>query len=309
MKHSFKRCGVLFLILVISVLAACGTISSGVDTSPENTVVVSGKKFTEQVILAHMLATLLEERTELNVVNRADLGETDVLHQAMLDGDVDVYVEYTGTGFSIVLKEELDTNDPEEIYTRTKKGYEERYQFTWLAPFAFENTYAISLRSDLAEELGVETMSDLAVYAEQLTFGAPPAFYEREDGFDGMNETYGLSWAGSRQMDFGLMYSAAANGEVDVISGFTTDGQITRYGLKVLEEDQQFFPPYDAAPVIRQEVLERHPEIADLFAELGSYLTPESMSELNALVDEDSQREDRVARDFLIEKGLIDSKE
>lgn len=297
----------IFILLTVGLLAACGqsSSSSGVDTSPENTVVVSGKKFTEQVILGNMISILLEERTDLNVVNRSDLGETDVLHQGMLDGDIDLYIEYTGTGYSIVLKEELDTNDPEEIYERTKRGYEENYSFTWLEPFAFNNTYAISLRGDLAEELGVETMSDLAQHTDQLTFGAPPAFYEREDGFEAMNETYQFTWAGSKQMDFGLMYTAANNGEVDVISGFTTDGQITRYQLKVVEDDLQFFPPYDAAPVIREEVLERHPEIADLLAELGAYLTPEVMSELNGLVDEEGQREDRVARQFLEDQGLI----
>ncbi|GAA0382758.1 glycine betaine ABC transporter substrate-binding protein [Bacillus horti] len=303
-----KGLSLIIMILLIGLLAAaCGQSNSGADTSPENTVVVSGKKFTEQVILANMISILLEERTDINVVNRADLGETDVLHQGMLDGDIDLYVEYTGTGFSIVLKEELDTNDAQEIYNRTKSGYEENYNFTWLEPFDFENTYAISLRPELAEELGVETMSDLAEYTNELTFGAPPAYYEREDGFDGMNETYEYSsWAGSNQMEFGLMYTAAANGEVDVISGFTTDGQITRYNLKVLEDDKKFFPPYDAAPVVRQETLDRHPEIADILAELGPYLTAETMSELNGLVDEDAQREDRVAREFLEENGLID---
>lgn len=284
------------------ILSACG---GGTSTEEVDTVVVGGKKFTEQIILVHMMTQLLEENTDLDVVNRADLGPTDVMHQAMLDGDVDIYAEYTGTAYMTVLKEELDTTDPDVIYERVKQAYNEEYSMTWLAPFQFNNTYAIAMREDHAEELGIEKISDLVSHTPHLSLGSDFYFFEREDGFDNFNAVYGLEWGDSKGMDPGLMYSAVRDEQIDAITAYATDGRIPRFNLKILEDDKGFFPPYFAAPVIRNEVLEKHPEIADILNELAPHLTMEKMAELNSIVDIDGEKSSKVARDFLIEIGLI----
>jgi osmoprotectant transport system substrate-binding protein len=290
--------GLLILVVLTLMLAACGG-------GGDERIVVSGKKFTEQVLLAEIISQLLEERTDLDIVNRGDLGSTDVLHRGMLDGDIDIYVEYTGTAYMIVLKHELENTDPDYIYQVVKEEYADEFDMTWLEPFQFNNTYALALRGDHAAELGVETYTDLVAHAPQLTFGSDNDFFEREDGFDNLNLTYGFEWGGRFEMDPGLMYAAVRDGDVDVITAFATDGRIPRYNLKILEDDLNYFPPYFAAPVVRMEVLDKHPEIADILNELAPHLTMEKMAELNSRVDIDGEMESSVARDFLLEVGLI----
>lgn len=289
----------LLLLALTLVLSACG---GGKD---ENTIVIGGKKFTEQIILVNLMSQLLEEKTDLDVVEKADLGPTDVLQQAMKDGDIDIYAEYTGTAYMIVLKEELDTTDPDLIYDRVKKGYEEKYDITWLDPFQFNNTYAIAMREEQAEELGIEKVSDMPAHSSDLILGSDFDFLEREDGITNFNEVYGLEWKENKGMDPGLMYSAVKDGNLDAITAYATDGRIPRFDLRIIEDDKGFFPPYFAAPIMPKELLEKHPEIADVLNELAPHLTMEKMAELNSKVDIDGERSSTVAKDFLIEAGLI----
>lgn len=266
---------------------------------------IGGKKYTEQIILVNILEQLLEDRTDLNVVNRADLGATNILHQGMLDGDLDMYVEYTGTAYAIFLNEELDTTDPQIIYDRVKEYFNEEYEMTWLMPFSFNNTYAVALRSEEAEELGLEKISDLKEHAPNLTLASDFDFLERDDGIVNFNKAYGLTWKDNTGMDPGLMYSAIKEEQIDAIIAYATDGRISRYDLRLLEDDLGFFPPYYAAPVVNNDTLEKYPEIADVLNELSPHLTMEKMSELNSRVDIDNVPEATVAHDFLSEAGLL----
>jgi len=291
----------LLLLALTLVLSACG----GGNEDAENTVVIGGKKFTEQIILVNLMSELLEAKTDLTVVKKADLGPTDVLQQALEDGDIDIYAEYTGTAYMIVLKEELDTTDPDVIYDRVKKGYEEEYGITWLDPFQFNNTYAIAMREEQAAELGIEKVSDLQAHSSDLILGSDFDFLEREDGITNFNEIYGIEWKDNKGMDPGLMYGAVKDGTLDAITAYATDGRIPRFNLRILEDDKGFFPPYYAAPIMPTELLEKHPEIADVLNQLGPHLTMEKMAELNSRVDIDGERSSTVAHDFLIETGLI----
>lgn len=292
-----------FLPLVLGsvlVLSACGG-------SDEDTVVVGGKDFTEQIILTHMVAELLEENTDLNIEREENLGNTEILTQGMVDGDIDLYIEYTGTSYITVLNEEIDPEDPptaDEVYDTVKERYDEEYDIAWLDEFDFENRYSLVMRADDAAD--VADMSDLANTSEDLTIAYNANFAERPDGLEPMNEMYGFTWGNGSQMDDGLMYDALRNEEVDVIAAFTTDGRIPAYDLEVLEDDQNYFPPYFAAPIVMNDTLEAHPEIEELLAELGPLLTEETMAELNAEVDINAELEEIVARDFLIEQGLIE---
>lgn len=292
----------IFLVLLVCALAVTGC---GKGSKDENTVVIGGKKYTEQVILVHILDQLIEDRTDIKVINKADLGATDILHQGMLDKDLDMYVEYTGTAYAIILKAELDTTDPQVIYDRVKDYYSKEFNMTWLTPFEFNNTYATAVRSETAEELGLEKTSDLKGKAEELTLASDFDFLEREDGIENYNKTYGLTWKDNIGMDPGLMYSAVKEKQIDAIIAYATDGRIPRFDLKLLEDDQAFFPPYFAAPVVNNEILEKHPEIADILGELAPHLTMGKMAELNSQVDIDGELESKVARDFLAEAGLL----
>lgn len=292
----------LLLILLICALVLTGCAKSPKD---DNTLRIGGKKYTEQVILVHILEQLIKDRTDINVVNKGDLGATDVLHQGMLDNDLDIYVEYTGTAYAIILKEELDTTDPQIIYDRVKDYYNTKFGMTWLAPFDFNNTYALAIRSEMAKELGVEKISDMKKYAGNLILASSFDFLEREDGIKNFNKTYGLTWKDNKGMDPGLTYSAVKEKQIDAIVAFATDGRLLRYDLKVLEDDLRYFPPYFAAPVITNEALEKFPQIASILEELGPHLTDKKMIELNSLVDIDGKPEATVAKDFLTEAGLL----
>lgn len=299
-----KKLTVLFFSVVL-LLSGCG--AGGEGNGDGNTIVVSGKEFTEQFILADILYYLLDENLDdVNVEHHGSLGGVTVLHQAMTDEDIDLYIEYTGTAYLNILDLELDTTEPDTIYERTKEGYEENFNITWLDPWEFNNTYALSMRRDQAEELGVETNSDLADQSSEMTFAADSEFYERPDGFDVMNEEYGFTWGNDIDIDPDLLYEAVRDEEVDVITGFATDPRIVAYDLVLLEDDLGFFPPYFAAPVIRQEVLDANPEVEDLLREIGPHLTDEKMSELNAQVNIDGMDSNDVAWEFLVEIGMIE---
>ncbi|GAK14287.1 LOW QUALITY PROTEIN: osmotically activated L-carnitine/choline ABC transporter, permease protein OpuCB [Geomicrobium sp. JCM 19039] len=282
------------------VLAACG------GGSDEDTVVVGGKDFTEQIILTHMVAELIEENTELNVEREENLGNTEILTQGMMDGDIDLYIEYTGTSYITVLNHEIDPENPptaEEVYNTVQEEYDAEYDIAWLDEFDFENRYSLVMRG--ADAADVADMSALADQTDELTLGHNANFGERPDGLD-RTDMYGYSWGDTAQMDDGLMYDALRNEEVDVIAAFTTDGRIPAYDLEVIADDLNYFPPYYAAPIIMNDTLEAHPELEDLLAQLGPLLTEETMAELNAEVDINAELEEVVARDFLIENGLID---
>ncbi len=297
MKKTFQP--FILLIVLSIVIAGCG------NNGGKDTITVSGKMWTEQFILTQMMAELLKEKTDLDVKVEEGLGEVSILTPALEKGDIDVYVEYTGTGLEAVLKEQAKKGaSADEILSQVKKGYEKKFDVTWLKPLGFENTYTLAYTED--QDFDAKTFSDLVPLSKELSFGAPHQFYEREgDGYDAFSKAYGFEFKEKESFDPNIMYEAVKNGDVDIIPAFTTDGRIQRYNLKTTTDDKGFFPPYDAAPIIRQEVLKEHPEVEKVLNELAGKISEEEMSELNAKVDMDKQDPKDVARDFLISKGLI----
>ncbi|WP_456271227.1 glycine betaine ABC transporter substrate-binding protein [Bacillus sp. AK031] len=294
-----KKLALLAAALLL-ILSACG------NGGESDTVTVSGKMWTEQYILTEMLAQVIEENTDLNVEREEGLGEVSILTPAIEKGDIDMYVEYTGTGLKAVLKEEAaEGASADEIYQQVKEGYEEKYGVTWLEPLGFENTYTLAYRKD--EDIDAETYSDLIPYSKNMVFGAPHQFYERPgDGYDDLVKAYDFNFEETESYDPNIMYEAVKNGDVDLIPAFTTDGRIQRYDLATTKDDKGFFPPFYAAPIVRQEVLDEHPELEEVINKLAGSITEEEMSELNARVDMDKEEPADVARDFLISKGLIE---
>ncbi|PAE18874.1 glycine/betaine ABC transporter substrate-binding protein [Bacillus sp. 7504-2] len=295
---------IVFTALLVFALAACGNKSGEAEPGK---IVISGKEFTEQIILSHIMAEYLKAKTDLDVEVKEALGGVFVLQEAMKKGDIDMYVEYTGTGYLNVLNNEYEPNQsPDEIFEATKKGYAEEFNIAWLEPLGFNNTYALGLREELADELGVQTYSDLIAVAPELSFGADPEFFERGDGFDALAEAYQFDFGVKRNIDPDLQYTAAKDGEIDIITAFSTDARIDQYELAILEDDQEFFPPYYAAPIIRQEVLDANEGLEDVINELAGTLTDERMRELNGQVNLEGKEPKDIAIEFLKEEGLIE---
>ncbi len=261
-------------------------------------IVVGSKNFTEQIVLSEILAQQVERETGMAVERRFNLGGTTIAHGALVAGDIDVYVEYTGTALTAIFGEPA-SSDARAVLSRVR----ERYQplgVTVLPGVGFNNTFAILTRTDLAAREGLRSISDLARVAPRLAAGFGYEFLERPDGLEGLAAVYGLRFASApRVMDLNLIYRAVAAGEIDVTAGDATSGLIETLGLTVLVDDRSYFPVYDAVPVARADVLRAFPAVDRALRALGGRLTAEQMRRLNAAVDRDKQRPADVARQFL----------
>jgi len=244
------------------------------------------------------------ENGGFKVDRKIGLGGTVICHEAIVRGDINVYVEYTGTGLTTILKKPV-IKDPEEVYQLVKKDYEEKFKLTWLKPWGFNNTYCIVMRKDDAERLKVSRVSDLKPLAKDLIFGATIEFTARPDGVPGLTKHYGLTFKEQKGMDPGLVYKAIAEKQVDVISGFATDGRIPAFNLVVLEDDLKFFPPYYAAPVVRMDLLAKAPQVADILNKMAGRIGDVTMATLNYTVDGKKIEAEVVAREYLKNNGLI----
>lgn len=266
---------------------------------------ISSKNFTEQLILGEMMAQIIEGKTDFPVERRFNLGGTMICHNALVNGEIDLYAEYTGTGLTAILKNPTIT-DPEKALQHVTKSYHERFGLRWLKPFGFNNTYAITVRTTDAKQKGWEKISDLQASAGELRAGFTAEFAERPDGYLGLKEAYGLVFGEVRDFDPALMYEAIDKGEVDVICAFATDARIKSYHLRPLVDDLRFFPPYHAAPVIRGELLKKYPEIRDALELLNGRIDDSAMQKLNLMVDSGKYRPAEAVRKFLIVNKIIE---
>jgi osmoprotectant transport system substrate-binding protein len=222
----------------------------------------------------------------------------------MIGGEIDVYVEYTGTALLAILKKP-PIKDPAEAYRQVKSSYAKEFSSEWTEPLGFDNTFAILVRGDDARRDKLKTISDAARSSSQWRAGFGQDFMSRRDGYPGFARTYGFQFKEIREMDLSLTYRALAKGQVDLIAGNSTDGLISRYGLVQLEDDLHYFPPYDAVPVVRQKALENHPEVREVLKQLGGILNVEQMRELNYAVDGEQRQPKDVVREFLTHKMIL----
>lgn len=270
----------------------------------EGTLVVASKNFTEQVIVAEMISIIAEENVGLTVERKFNLGGTFFCLEALKNGEVDVYPEYTGTAYVAVL-ERQSTPDRALVWKTVTTVFKERWDLEWLPPFEFNNTYTLTVTRPTAEKLGLKTISDLVPHAKGLLMGCTHEFIERQDGLPGLKATYGLEFGEVRALDPGLTYRAAKEGEIDVCDAYATDGRIKAYDLIVLEDDKQFFPPYQAAPLIRSATLKKYPKLRAELSKLGGLLSDDEMRALNHAVDSEGHPAATIARDFLIDNQII----
>ncbi|MCA9941073.1 MAG: hypothetical protein KC418_20680 [Anaerolineales bacterium] len=297
-RHWQKLSLLLVLVMALSlVLTACGGGNKG-------SVTVASKDFTEQFILGEMYALLLED-AGYTVNRKLNLGGTPVAQQALLDGEIDLYPEYTGTGLLTVLKLSV-MSDPQAVFDTVKQAYADQFQLVWLDPAPMNNTQALAMTKARAAELGITTFSDMVAHAGDLVLIGPPEFAEREDGIPGLKRVYGdFAFKDFLSVDPGLRYQALLNGEADVVVAFGTDGELAAYDLLSLVDDKGLYPPYQVAPVIRESVLNEHPDIADILNKVAPLLTNETMQRLNNEVSGNGREPADVAKEFLTQEGLI----
>ncbi len=291
------RSHVLGLLAAGLVLPACG--------NHHGAVAVGSKDFTESQLLGELYAQLIEDNGH-PVRRHLDLGGTDIAMAALRRGEIDLYPEYTGTALLVVLKAQ-PRGDAVQTFDYVKSEYERLYGLTWLDPAPMNDTQALATTRQISARFGLRTLSDVAAKAPQLRLGAVPEFVKRSDGLPGLQRAYGgFNFKSVRIVDIGLKYKALLDGDVDVVVAFGTDGLIVADNLVVMQDDKHFFPPYQVAPVIRQDALKARPELAAILNRVAPLLTDTVMRTLNNQIDGPQKREPAdVARDFIKAHGLI----
>ncbi len=274
-------------------LASCGPPRA-------DRIVIGSKNFTEQLVLGEIIAQQIENKTHLPVERRFYLAGSYICHQAILGGRIDIYPEYTGTALTAILKAAAVQQSRSRFTTRSKTEYAKRFNLEVGQTFGFNDTFAIEIRGEDARRLGLKTISQAAAYTPKWRAGFGYEFMERPDGYKGLAATYGLRFAEPpRIMDLGLLARALKDKQVDLAAGNTTDGLIPALDLFVLEDDKHYFPPYEAVPIIRQEMLALHPEVGKALSELAGKISDDDMRQLNYAVDGQHRDVKQVVREFL----------
>ena len=293
-----------FFLIGFCLVIAMASCSIDNPTGNGGDIIIASKNFTEQDILGELLAQHIEATTDLKVDLRPRLGGSFICHQAIINGSIDGYVEYTGTSYNAILEQKV-ISDPQEVFRRVKQAYDQKFNLEVMEPLGFENTYAMIVRQKDADKYNLKNLSEASKYAPQWRAGVEYEFMEREDGFPGLAKTYNLDFSKSpQQMDKGLLYRAITQNLVDMVAGYSTDGQIARLGLVVLEDDQRYFPPYEATPVFRQDTLKKYPQLKASLSKLSGTIDAEEMRKLNYSVEGELRDVKEVVREFRESKGL-----
>lgn len=268
-------------------------------------ITIGSKNFTEQVILGEIIAQEIEAKTNLKVDRRFNLGGTSICHEAVKTGQIDGYVEYTGTAFTGILQQKPIT-DAQEVYRQVKEIYRKKFQLKVMESLGFENTFAMIIRREDAERLNIKTLSEASKFSPQWIAGFGYEFIERKDGYTGLSNTYNLQFASPPQeMDLGLIYRALADKLIDLGAGNSTDGLIAVLDLFILEDDKSYFPPYEAVPIFNQQSLQKHPQLTQAISQLSGMITAQEMQQMNYQVDNQDSPVKEVAQEFLKSKGLL----
>lgn len=289
--------------LLATVLTGCSL--PGLSGPASGTVKIGAVNTTESMIIGNMIKELIEEETDLKVEMINNLGSSIVMHQAMLNGDVDISAtRYTGTDIAGALNME-PVMDPEEALKVVQEEFPERYDQVWFDSYGFANSYAITVTNEMANQENLEKVSDLEDQADDLRVGVDGSWINRAgDGYEGFQETY-FGFENISPMQIGLVYDAVESGRMDAVLAYTTDGRIAAYDLKILEDDRQFFPPYDASMVVDNKLLSEHPELEAILNRLVGTIDTEKMQELNYESDFFMKEPAVVAREFLDENQFF----
>jgi len=298
-----RRILVPLLLALLTMLSAiaCNTGSTG---DGSTAIKVGSKDFTEQFILGEMYALVLEDQG-FQVERKLNLGGTPVAQASLESGQIDLYPEYTGTALMTVLKQPANSNQ-KQVFDTVSKTYKEKFNLVWLEPAPMNNTQALAMTQEGSQKYGIKTISQMVAKASQLTLIGAPEFEAREDGLPGLRKTYGdFKLKKFIPADLGLRYKTLTSGQADVAVAAGTDGEISAFNLVVLEDDKKLFPPYQVAPVVRQETLDKNSGIRDALNALAPKLTNETMQRLNYEVSGKQREPAEVAKEFLTKEALL----
>ena len=285
------------IVCLVVLLASCYN-------GRHDTIVIGSKNFSEQALLAEIVAQHLEARLHRPVIRRFYLAGSYICQQALLSGRIDTYVEYTGTALTAILHDPIQS-DPSTVFARVKSEYKQRFGLEVMPSLGFNNTFAIVVRGEDARRLHLKTIDDARPYTPQWRAGFGYEFMERPDGYAGLAKVYGLEFSSTpRILDLGLLYRALLDKQVDLVAGNSTDGLLAARDLVILDDDKHYFPPYEAVPIVRQDTLARFPEMRSAIEELGGKISDAEMRKMNYAVDGEHRDIAEVARDFLHSKAL-----
>lgn len=303
-KQKFEKTRWLFVAIAFFLFIwLCIHQLMTIHSTRKHKITIATKNFTESYILGYLMADMIRAKTNLGINFKINLGSTTITQNAMLKGAVDLYPEYTGTGYLVVLHQKKNLSAKATL-NFVRRKYKQRFNFVWLAPFGFSNSETLAVRSSFAKLYHLKTLSDLKYFAPTLTAAAPAEFIKRVDGLPALQKAYGLHFKKVLSMQPDLVYRAIKDKAVDVIEVFTTDARIESYHLVPLEDNKHIYPPYDAVPVIRGKILERYPEIKKAIALLAGRINNKTMRKLNAKVEIQHQSPGKVAKDYLRSLGF-----
>jgi len=300
---SFKK--TITALSIISVVALLMIIFPLLNFKEKEEIVIAGKLGSEPEILINMYKLLIEDETDLKVQLKPGLGKTSFVFNALKSGSIDIYPEFTGTAISEFLKEEAINNNQEDVYNQAKEGMMNKFEMVMFSPMKYNNTYALAVSKEIADTYHLKTISDIKPIQESIKAGFTLEFNDREDGYLGIQKRYGITLSNITTMEPKLRYQAIESGNIDLLDAYSTDSEIRQYNLQVLTDDQQLFPPYQGAPLLRKETLEKYPEIETALNKLANQITDDEMREMNYQVNVEGQNIEDVAREYLIKAGLL----
>lgn len=303
-RASFKKALIMIGAISLSVILMMALPFLG--GKKEDELVIAGKLGAEPEILINMYKILIEEETDHPVKLKTGLGKTSFVFTALQNGDIDIYPEFTGTAISEFLKETANSTSRDEVYKQAKEGMKKEFNMEMLKPMEYNNTYALAVPEQLAKENDLKTISDLKLMESSLKAGFTLEFSDREDGYKGIRKLYGLNLPDLTTMEPKLRYGAIKNGEINLVDAYSTDSELKRYKLVVLEDDKNLFPPYQGAPLLRAETAEKYPEVVKALNRLAGKITDDEMREMNYQVNVEGKSSEETAREYLKTAGLIE---
>ena len=298
-KLSYRKSLLAFSALLLLALAMISV--PALTKSKEETLIIGGKLGAEPAILIEMYKALIEQDTDLDVTLKPGLGKTTFLFNALKSGDIDIYPEFTGTVINELLQQEVADKAADNVYEQAREGIAKQYNMRYLAPMAFNNTYALAVK----KELGITKISELANLQDQVKAGFTLEFSDRPDGYLGIQSLYGITFKDMVTMEPKLRYTALNHGDIDVLDAYSTDSELETYQLTVLEDDKTLFPPYQGAPLMRESTLEKYPELESILQQLAGKVTDDEMRKMNYEVNVNDASPREVARNFLQQQGLL----
>ena len=302
-KADWKK--ILVCIFAVMVLFFAGNIGAD-KMMKKNKLIIAGKLGTEPEILINMYKILIEENMDnVDVELKSGFGKTSFVFNALKSGEIDIYPEFTGTAVFTFLKENPVSNDTAEVYSQAKKGMAEKFDMIYLSPMKFNDTYALAVPQKFAEENNLMKISDLEKIKDKIKAGFTREFNDREDGYKGLKKLYGFELPDIKEFEPKLRYVAVQNGDINLIDAYSTDSELAKYNLVVLEDDKKLFPPYQGAPLLRKDTLKKYPQLETILGKLQDKITDAEMREMNYEVGVDGKRAEDIAREYLKKNGLI----